>query len=236
MTAEMLASTPTWESGCHLKRWCSNRFGTKGSQVQILSPRLTKPPPRNGKPAAAGVLFWPQGTGASVAGYSPGYRFAVPCVHAACAAQGVSDTPIRTARRAAGLTQAQLAAHVGVSGSWIGAVDSGHAPLPTHLAHRIAVVLGVPVALLLPGSVLAPTDTFHCARLHCTLAVGACIARQLRSRNLTPHSDTQRKRGRAACFPSCTACQQGRAVCAAVTRCPALPPSRSAPPQPCSEG
>jgi transcriptional regulator with XRE-family HTH domain len=133
----------------------------------------------------------------------------------------VDDTPLRAARRAAGLTQAALAARVDRSPSWVAYVETGVFRLPPRMAERIAGALGIAVARVLPDPGRAPRalpaatagTRFRCAALHCDLSIAACIARQLRSRNRTPNSDTQRKRGHAAFFPSCTsACAQGRAV------------------------
>ena len=55
---------------------------------------------------------------------------------------------------------------------------------------------------------------FACARLHVTLAVGVCLARQPRPGDGARTQDTWR--GQGAIFPSCAACPQGRLIRAAV--------------------
>ncbi|HEX8908635.1 MAG TPA: helix-turn-helix transcriptional regulator [Anaeromyxobacteraceae bacterium] len=115
-----------------------------------------------------------------------------------------NDTPLRSARRAAGLTQAALAALVGRTASWVSYTESRTFRLLPAMAERIAAALGVPVAMVLPGAPLAPDATFHCQRLHCRLSVACCLARQRRSWKSAPRGESSIKRGRGEFFPYCT--------------------------------
>ena len=64
----------------------------------------------------------------------------------------VAGTRIREARRARGLTQADLAAAVGVSRSAVAQWETDRAGQVTGNLARIAAVLGVPVAQLIAAS------------------------------------------------------------------------------------
>ena len=135
---------------------------------------------------------------------------------------GATTTPLRQARVAAQLSQRALAAAVGISGSWIGAIDSGAVPVPAHLATRLATVLAVPLGVLL-GTAVAPTELFSCRRTHCRLMVSSCIQRQARNERRAGRGVSAHRRGLVSLFPSCSGCVQG-----ALVRMAALPSSSSA--------
>jgi transcriptional regulator with XRE-family HTH domain len=92
----------------------------------------------------------------------------------------VSPSRLHTLRRAAGLTQAELAAKADVSTNTIGNAESGtHLPHPTTLS-RIAEALGVSPADLqddVPGLRVALPDgaLAHVERLHATGLYGLTV-------------------------------------------------------------
>jgi transcriptional regulator with XRE-family HTH domain len=85
---------------------------------------------------------------------------------------------LRAARRSAGLSQAQAAAHLGITGASYSRMESGESAVTTDRLFRLAGLFGVSATALLEGSVLMPPTTIDLERLKLVIVeVEGAIAR-----------------------------------------------------------
>ena len=69
-----------------------------------------------------------------------------------------AHTAIRSRRELLGLTQAELAASLGVTKSFLSLMEGGHRPITPEHIERLSTLLQIPTDLLLLGSKQMPDD------------------------------------------------------------------------------
>ena len=100
---------------------------------------------------------------------------------------------VRTLRTANGISQADLAASVGVSKSYLSHIEAGRRPISAALAQRLAQTLGIDVEQLTTGT---PADAHEDLRLRLAFAE---LSLRNGDRELAPGSSQRLSSAHASC-------------------------------------